>query len=117
MKTANAARPLVPAGAEKPDAVRNALAVERNAAQEARRRARDAEERLAIVTRRAEDVEAQLAGALDRNRRLEVALAKGVPADLVGLLRGETTEELAADADRLLAALRQPRTTTNGRNR
>lgn len=34
--------------------------------------------------------------------RYRVATAKGVPADLVDRLRGDTEEELAADADRLL---------------
>lgn len=38
--------------------------------------------------------------------RNEVAGAKGVPAHLVGRLRGDTQEEIEADADDLLAALK-----------
>ena len=37
--------------------------------------------------------------------RLSVAVAKGVPADLVDRLRGDSEEELSADADALLARL------------
>lgn len=36
------------------------------------------------------------------NLRIKVALAKDVPADLIDRLRGETKEELEADADDLL---------------
>lgn len=35
--------------------------------------------------------------------RLRVAVSKGVPAELVDRLRGDTEDELAADADKLLA--------------
>lgn len=35
--------------------------------------------------------------------RLQVALAKGVPAELVDRLRGDSADELEADADQLLA--------------
>lgn len=38
--------------------------------------------------------------------KLRVGAAKGLPADLIGRLQGATEEELAADADALLALLR-----------
>src|SRR5690554_115189 len=37
--------------------------------------------------------------------RLQVALAKGLPAELAERLRGSTEEELSADADQLLALI------------
>jgi hypothetical protein len=42
--------------------------------------------------------------------RQRVALAKGVPADLVDRLRGDTEDEIAADADSLLALVKAPTT-------
>ena len=39
-----------------------------------------------------------------------VALAKGLPADLVDRLRGDTESDIAADADALLALVNAPRT-------
>ncbi|HEX5543690.1 MAG TPA: hypothetical protein VFX60_19405 [Micromonospora sp.] len=50
----------------------------------------------AEAERRAADAEMALA-------RYRVAVAKGLPADLVDRLRGSTEEELTADADKLLA--------------
>lgn len=48
--------------------------------------------------------ERQRASALERTSlQQQVALEKGIPADLVGSLSGSTVEELAAHADRLLA--------------
>lgn len=44
--------------------------------------------------------------------RLRVAVAKGLPADLAERLRGTTEEELAADADTLLALLAPKDTAT-----
>jgi hypothetical protein len=41
------------------------------------------------------------------NARLRVAIEKQVPGDLVDRLRGDTQEEMAADADKLLGLLNQ----------
>lgn len=40
------------------------------------------------------------------NLRLRVALEKSVPADLIDRLRGDTQEELEADADKLLSLVK-----------
>jgi hypothetical protein len=40
------------------------------------------------------------------NLRLKVAIEKGLPADLVGRLQGDTAEALAADADTLLSLIK-----------
>lgn len=61
------------------------------------------------------DLEKQIAALNDRIRsqelaalRQQVAAEKSLPASLAERLRGETAEELAADADALLAALPRP---------
>lgn len=61
------------------------------------------EERL---TSRAEKAEARIPELERENARLRVALAKGLPVDLVDRLRGDTEDELAADADSLLALVK-----------
>jgi len=53
----------------------------------------------------------ELAALKARALRNEVALAKGIPAELAGRLQGETEEELAADADKLLALVGTPKRT------
>ena len=45
------------------------------------------------------------------SRRQKVAIEKGVPAKWVDRLRGDTEEELAADADQILADIQQSPTT------
>lgn len=52
---------------------------------------------------RASKAEQQLTPLQAENARLKVALAKGLPADLADRLKGDTPEEIAADADALLA--------------
>jgi len=52
---------------------------------------------------RATKAEQQLTPLQAENTRLKVALAKGLPADLADRLKGDTPEEIAADADALLA--------------
>jgi hypothetical protein len=42
------------------------------------------------------------------NMQLRVAVAKGLPSELVDRLRGDTEEELAADADQLLGLITPP---------
>lgn len=51
-------------------------------------------------------LEAERANAL----RQRVALEKGLPANLVDRLRGETEADIAADADALMALVTAPRT-------
>lgn len=50
--------------------------------------------------------ESNAASAAAEAARLRVALEKGLPADLVNRLVGSTPEELAEDADRLLALIK-----------
>lgn len=52
----------------------------------------------------------ELAALKARSLRNEVALAKGLPANLAARLQGNTEEELAADADELLALVNVKRT-------
>ncbi len=51
-------------------------------------------------------IEGDLTKERHTNARLQVASAKKLPAELADRLRGETQEELSADADRLLAFLK-----------
>jgi hypothetical protein len=53
-----------------------------------------------------EKTESELKTERANNLRLKVASSKGIPADLFDRLRGETEEELAKDADTLLALLK-----------
>lgn len=57
------------------------------------------------LSERAEVAEKELAAARHDSLRSRVAISKGVPADLVDRLRGDTEADLAEDADRLLALL------------
>lgn len=56
----------------------------------------------------AETREKELTAERLRNTRQQVAMQKGIPADLVDRLQGATTEELQADADRLLQFIKPP---------
>jgi hypothetical protein len=51
-------------------------------------------------------IEGDLTKERHTNQRLQVASAKKLPPELADRLRGETQEELSADADRLLAFLK-----------
>jgi hypothetical protein len=55
------------------------------------------------ATRRIAELEAELTKTQSAATRRSVALAKGLPAELVDRLQGETQEEIEADADELLA--------------
>lgn len=66
---------------------------------------KSAEEKAAERTRAAEQTAASAAAEA---AKLRVALTKGLPADLVDRLVGSTPEELAEDADRLLALIKPP---------
>lgn len=56
----------------------------------------------------AQEAQAQLERVTRENLRNSVALTKGVPADLAPFLSGNTEDELAAQADTLLARLNAP---------
>jgi hypothetical protein len=66
------------------------------------------------ATRRIADLEAELSKAQGAAVRRSVALAKGLPAELVDRLQGDSEAEIEADADALLAvlALRAPQSGT-----
>ncbi len=99
-------------GAQNPDAVKNALRSEREAAKEARKKAEDlaarvkkfedkdksesekAAEEKATAERRAAEAETKL-------MRFEVAAAKGLDPKWASRLAGSTKEELEADAEKL----------------
>ena len=63
---------------------------------------------LELAKRAADESAAELAMLRKANVRNTVALAKGVPADLVEFLTGDTEEDVAAKADILLARLNAP---------
>lgn len=103
------------------DAGKRAIQSERDARKAAERRAADAEakvqefedanksetERLAGQAgrekKRADEADARAVSAEAKALRLQVALDKQVPAELIDRLRGETKEELEADAEALMA--------------
>jgi len=64
---------------------------------------KSAEQKAAERTRIAEETAAK---AATEAAKLRVGIAKGLPADLVDRLVGNTPEELAEDADRLLALIK-----------
>lgn len=56
----------------------------------------------------AADAAAELASLRTENARSKVALEKGLPADLIEFLTGDTAEDMAAKADVLMARLSSP---------
>ncbi|QLQ37982.1 capsid assembly scaffolding protein Gp46 family protein [Micromonospora robiginosa] len=76
---------------------------------EAQARLKEFEDRdkteLQKLTEAQQTAEQRAAAAEQALARYRVATAKGVPADLVDRLRGDTEDELAADADRLLEVI------------
>jgi len=79
---------------------------------EAAKRLQEIEDRdlseLQKAQRAAEQATSRLAEIEQTTIRQRVALEKGVPAALVGRLMGATEDELAADADALLALIKAP---------
>lgn len=67
------------------------------------------------LTERAEKAEREAQSHSVSLTRYRVAVAKGVPAELVDRLRGDTEDEIAADADALLALVATPGTSTTPR--
>lgn len=59
--------------------------------------------------RSAQEAQAELDRIRSQSLRQQVALSKGVPAELVDRLRGDTEDELNADAEALLALIGAPR--------
>ncbi len=101
--------PEVPAGAQNPDAVRNALNAERKAARGAQKRAEAAEAKVAEFEEATQTETERLSGRLEsltsenkqskvENLRLRIALDEQVPPELIDRLRGDTREEIEADA-------------------
>ncbi len=101
------------AGADKPDAVRNAIKAEREKAAAAEKRAKEAEGKVREfedrdkseqekAEQRAADAEKEAKDATAKLLRIEVAGAKKLPIGLAQRLRGDTKEELEKDADALL---------------
>jgi hypothetical protein len=105
--------PEVPEGAENPDAVKKALAAERKAAKDARKQAEELAAKVKDYEDRDKTEQEKLSAKLDsltseakatkaENLRLRVALEKKLPAELIDRLKGNTLEEITADADELL---------------
>lgn len=102
------------------DAGKRALTAERQRAAAYKRQADEWKARLdAIEAEKLSDIEkaqkaaneaTQRAADLERAAlRYRVAVEKGVPASLVDRLRGDTEDEVAADADSLLELVNAPR--------
>lgn len=98
------------------DAGQKAIKAERDARKAAERTAADLAAKLKSIEdanlsdlERAQSAAAEaaqeLAALRTENVRTRVALAKGVPADLIDFLTGSTEEEVAAKADILIARL------------
>lgn len=85
------------------------LARERDARQELEAKLKEYEDRdkteLERIEERAAKAEMAAAEREAELARYRVGVAKGLPPDLIGRLRGSTDEELMADADALLALL------------
>ena len=103
------------------DAGQKAIKAERDARKAAERsnaelaaRLKEFEDAKLTELERANNAAAEAAAELARlraeNVRATVALSKGVPADLIEFLTGETEEEVAAKADLLLSRLNAPGT-------
>lgn len=104
-------------GAKNPDAVSKALKAEREAAKAARKEAealqakvkefedRDKSE-LDKLAERAAEAEGEAYSANQQALKLRVAYSKGLPMELVDRLQGNSEEEVAEDADRLLKLVR-----------
>lgn len=102
------------------DAGKKALTAERQRAAAFQRQANEYKARLeAIEAEKLSDIERARKAAEEANARAEqaernamrrqIALEKGVPASLVDRLRGDTADEIAADADSLLELVNAPR--------
>jgi hypothetical protein len=109
----DAPAPLAPAAKadDVPSEVKAALRKANKEAETLRLRLKEFEDRdkteAQKLEERASAAESRLGPVEQENARLRVALAKGLPADLVDRLRGGSEQELAADADKLLELVGQ----------
>lgn len=105
-------RPLGPNGEKALKAEREARAAAEKAAAEFKARLDEIEAanltELEKSQRAAKEAQDQLATLTRQTTIQKVALEKGVPADLVAFLNGDTEEVVAAQADTLLARLNAP---------
>ena len=99
------------------DGLKSALEKERTRAKEAEKRIkelgdietrlREYEDRdkseLEKISARYKEADEKVGGLTTENLRLRTALSKSLPLELADRLRGDSAEEMAADADRLLA--------------
>ena len=101
------------------DGGKKALDAERRRAATAEKQAKDLKAQLDAINtanlteveraqRTATEAQSRLAEYERTNLRQKVALEKSVPASLVGRLVGDTEDEIAADADALLALVNAP---------
>jgi len=106
--------PLGPNGEKALKAEREARAAAEKAAADFKARLDEIEKanlsELEKAQREAQEAHNQLAEITRQSTVNKVALAKGVPADLVEFLTGDTEEAIAAKADLLVARLNAPKT-------
>ena len=106
-----------------PESIKAILDKERQAARDAERRAKAAEKKAQEYEDRDKSAEEQAAARAERAEkraeeaekrliRTQVALEKGVPADLMDFLVGDTRQEIEAKADVLMAHTK-PNTATD----
>jgi flagellar biosynthesis/type III secretory pathway protein FliH len=102
----------IPEGAKNPDAVKALIAAERKTAREANARAREFERQAAEAAEANKPLEERLANAERKAQeaelnalRVEVGTNLGLSLTLSKRLSGQTVEELAADANTLIAEL------------
>lgn len=102
-----------PPRSEVPQEVRDALRRANREAETLRRQLKDYQDKDKSETERlaerAAEQERRAAAAESLLLRYEVGSAKGLPAQLVGRLQGDTREELEADAEQLLALVAPPK--------
>ncbi|GAA3699099.1 hypothetical protein GCM10022377_10130 [Zhihengliuella alba] len=102
------------------DAGKKAIQAERDARKAAEKAAAEYKAKLKEIedanlsevekaNRLAAESAAELAALRTESLRSRVALEKGVPADLVGFLTGDTEEDIAAKADLLMSRLTAPK--------
>jgi membrane protein involved in colicin uptake len=91
-------------------ALKRALEAERKARGQAEKRAKQFEDaqksEAEKVAERAATAEKAATASEQKYLRLKIGTSKGLPADLAERLRGESEDEMTADADQLIAGLK-----------